>query len=160
MEVPAYKYVKCFGLLGTYDDGLDFLKRPEIAARPKAVLSMGSSVGNFPREEAVGFIEQFAAVLGPQDKLIVGVDACQEPDRVYHAYNDRHGITHDFVANGLRHANELLGYNAFKKEDWKVIGEYDEANGRHQAFVIPNKALTIEGVSIVEGERVRIEGAL
>jgi len=42
-DVPLYKHVKCFGLHGTYDDGLDWLQREEHAAKPKAILSLGSS---------------------------------------------------------------------------------------------------------------------
>lgn len=76
----TFEYVKCFGLHGTYDDGLEWLKRPENAARPKTILSMGSSIGNFNREDAVGFIAQFADMLQPNDTFILGLDACQEPE--------------------------------------------------------------------------------
>jgi uncharacterized SAM-dependent methyltransferase len=76
----AFKHVQCFGLHGTYDDGLEWLKKPENAEKPKAILSMGSSIGNFTREDAVGFVAQFADILQPNDMLIIGIDACQDPD--------------------------------------------------------------------------------
>lgn len=44
-QVPPFQHVKCHGLHGTYDDGLDWLKTPENAARPKCVMSLGSSIG-------------------------------------------------------------------------------------------------------------------
>lgn len=44
-QVPAFKYVKCHGLHGTYDDGLDWLKTPENVSRTKCVMSLGSSIG-------------------------------------------------------------------------------------------------------------------
>jgi uncharacterized SAM-dependent methyltransferase len=44
-QVPSFKYVKCHGLHGTYDDGLDWLKMPENRVRPKCVMSLGSSIG-------------------------------------------------------------------------------------------------------------------
>lgn len=44
-QVPAFKHVRCHGLHGTYDDGLDWLKTPENAARPKCIMSLGSSIG-------------------------------------------------------------------------------------------------------------------
>ncbi len=50
---------------------------------------MGSSIGNFPPSEAVDFLEQFAAELTPQDLMLIALDGCQDPDRVFHAYNDR-----------------------------------------------------------------------
>lgn len=59
--------------------------------------------------------------------------------------------------NGLKHANELLGYEAFVPGDWRVEGEYDEVGERHRAFVIPQKDLQVEGISLKRGEKVRIE---
>lgn len=44
-QVPAFKHVRCHGLHGTYDDGLDWLKLPENQSRPKCVMSLGSSIG-------------------------------------------------------------------------------------------------------------------
>lgn len=44
-QVPAFKHVKCHGLHGTYDDGLDWLKLPENVTRSKCVMSLGSSIG-------------------------------------------------------------------------------------------------------------------
>lgn len=153
----AFKHVKCFGLWGTYDDGLEWLKLPEQAAKPKAILSMGSSIGNFTREEAVGFVAQYAEILKPTDSLIIGLDACQDPEQVYHAYNDRVGTTHAFTMNGLHHANHLLGHEAFHIDDWKAHGQYDCVGERHQAFVVPNKDLEVDGISIKQGEMIRIE---
>ena len=78
-------------------------------------------------------------------------------NKVYHAYNDRDGVTHDFTMNGLRHANSLLGREAFSVDDWEAIGEYDQGEERHRAFVVPRKDLQVEGVSLRQGEKVRIE---
>ncbi|KAL8980529.1 MAG: hypothetical protein Q9205_004413 [Flavoplaca limonia] len=156
--VPVeYKYVKCHGLLGTYDDALGWLKRPELQQRHKWILTLGSSIGNFGRQEAANFLESFANTLGSNDRMVVGLDACQDKQKVFSAYNDRHGKTHDFVRNGLVHANRLLGKAVFKMEDWKVIGEFDEPAGRHQAFYTPIKDLVIDGVYIKAGEKIRVE---
>ncbi|KAL8907004.1 MAG: hypothetical protein Q9207_001690 [Kuettlingeria erythrocarpa] len=152
-----YQHVRCRGLLGTYDDGLDWLKRPKNAHRRKWILSLGSSIGNFGRQEAASFLQGFADTLQEDDALLVGLDACQDKDKVYHAYNDHVGKTHEFVLNGLLHANRLLGKDVFKLKDWKVIGEYDRTTGRHQAFYSPLKDLVIDGAYIGAAEKVRIE---
>jgi len=153
----AYKHVKCFGLFGTYDDGLVWLKTPQVKGTTKAVLSLGSSIGNFSRTEAGAFLKEFQQGLQPGDSMVLGIDACKEPERVHHAYNDCEGVTHQFVLNGLVHANEILGKNVFDVSKWKVIGEYDVENGRHHAFVTPSEEVRIEDVSIAAGEKVRIE---
>ncbi|OJD40368.1 uncharacterized protein BKCO1_1000233 [Diplodia corticola] len=158
-EVPSqsYNHVTCYGLHGTYDDGMEWMKRPEIASRPKTVLWIGSSVGNFKRHEAGPFLHSVSDSLQTGDKLLIGIDACKDPKRVYHAYNDRHGVTHDFILNGLKNANRILGSEQFKPGEWDVIGEYDSQNGRHHALVSPRKNVTIDGVDIEAGERLRIE---
>lgn len=44
-QVPKFMHVRCHGLHGTYDDGLEWLKMPENNSRPKCVMSLGSSIG-------------------------------------------------------------------------------------------------------------------
>ena len=153
----SFNFVTCAGLWGTYDDGLAWLKQPENAEKPKAILSMGSSIGNFTPAEAVDFIAQFASELGPEDLMLIALDGCQDADKVYNAYNDKNDVTHKFTANGLKHANRLLGYEAFKPGLWDAIGQYDPEGSRHQAFVVPNTDVTVEGADIKKGEKIRIE---
>lgn len=153
----SYKHVRCHGLLGTYDDGLSWLKKTENINKPKCILWMGSSIGNLNREEAAGFLNSFSNVLQTGDSLLVGIDACQDKDRVFHAYNDKEGKTHEFVLNGLSHANKLVGKEVFNKSEWQVIGEYDTAAGRHQAFYSPMKDVYVENVLVKKGERIRVE---
>ena len=90
-DVPQYQYVTCRGLHGTYDDGLAWIQQPQNASIPKTILSLGSSIGNFDRESASGFMRSIFAALGPNDNVLIGLDACQEPQKVYEAYNDSKG---------------------------------------------------------------------
>ncbi|KAL6813032.1 C-type lectin protein [Trichoderma sp. SZMC 28013] len=158
-EAPEFEYVSCRGLRGTYDDGCEWLKQEAMLSRPKCILHLGSSIGNFNRDEAADFLRSFAEILQPTDLMIVGVDSCQNPDKVYHAYNDSKGVTHQFVLNGLTHANEILGDEVFNVEEWNVTGEYvyDVDGGRHQAFVSPLEVASVLGHIIKPHERIKIE---
>ncbi|KAL8687622.1 MAG: hypothetical protein Q9218_006259 [Villophora microphyllina] len=156
--VPAhYRFVRCHGLLGTYDDGLHWLKGPKQQDRPKWILSLGSSIGNFTREEATSFLEGFANAITKDDAVLIGLDSCQDGDKIYHAYNDGLGKTHQFVLNGLVHANRLLDKDVFQIKDWQIIGEYDQTAGRHQAFYCPVKDVVVDGVYIRAGTKIRVE---
>ncbi|CAJ2513787.1 Uu.00g019060.m01.CDS01 [Anthostomella pinea] len=161
-QLPTFQHVRCHGLLGTYDDGRDWLKTPSIAARPKCILSLGSSIGNFHRDDAASFLKGFADVLQATDRILIGIDSCTNPSKVFHAYNDKEGTTHRFIHNGLRHANEILGEQAFVLDDWEVIGEYvyDSEGGRHQAFYSPIRDTVALGETIHAHERVQIEQSL
>ncbi|KJK91916.1 hypothetical protein H633G_04241 [Metarhizium anisopliae BRIP 53284] len=161
-HVPDFKYVCCHGLLGTYDDGTVWLKQPSIVDRPKCILHLGSSIGNFHRDEAAEFLQSYADILKPQDSMVVGLDSCGNPDKIYHAYNDSKGITHEFILNGLINANRIYGQELFHLPDWKVIGEYvyDDEGGRHQAFLSPLQEVNILGSIIKPNERIQIEQSL
>ncbi|KAL6719159.1 hypothetical protein ACLMJK_003396 [Lecanora helva] len=153
----SYKFVHCRGLLGTYEDGLAWLKEPENLKKPKCILWLGSSIGNFTRTEAADFLKSFSHVLTSNDLMLIGVDTCQDQNKVYSAYNDKEGKTHEFILNGLKHANRLIGKEVFRSTDWKVIGEYDVKAGRHQVFLSPTVDVKVEQVLVEAGERVRIE---
>jgi L-histidine Nalpha-methyltransferase / hercynylcysteine S-oxide synthase len=159
-EIPTdgYKHIKCFGLYGTYDHALEWLKSDQIRNKPKQILWLGSSLGNFKRGEVPPFLAGFKEAIQPGDAMLIGIDSCKDPKRVYHAYNDREDVTHDFIMNGLKHANRIMGdKNTFNIEDWEAIGEYDVGSGRHHAFVSPKKDVVVDGVPISKGERIRIE---
>ncbi|KAM7203815.1 C-type lectin fold [Naviculisporaceae sp. PSN 640] len=161
-QLPTYKHVRAHGLLGTYDDGREWLKLPSVATRQKCILSLGSSIGNFDRDEAADFLKGFADVLNPGDTMLIGVDHCDNPAKVYHAYNDKEGLTHKFVLNGLQHANRVLGETTFTEQDWAVIGEYvyDAEGGRHQAFYSPLRDTVVMGELVRPHDRIQVEQSL
>ncbi|KAF9881705.1 duf323 domain protein [Colletotrichum karsti] len=161
-QLPSFRHVKCHGLLGTYDDGREWLKKPSNLARTKCIVSLGSSIGNFERYDAAGFLKHFSDVLAPSDTMLIGLDGCSDPAKVYHGYNDSKGITHQFILNGLANANEILGEEAFKLADWEVIGEYvyDDEGGRHQAFYSPVRDTRVMGTLIKQHERIQVEQSL
>lgn len=67
-----------------------------------------------------------------------------------------------FIINGLMNANDILGEEAFKIQDWRVIGEYvyDDEGGRHQAFYSPVRDVTVLGETIKAQERIQVEQSL
>ncbi len=149
--------MKCYGLFGTYADGLEWLKQPQNRDRPHCIMSMGSSIGNFNRKEAAEFLKEYARILQPDDLMLIGLDACQDEEKVFHAYNDRDGLTHEFIQNGLLHANKLLGEEIFRKHDWEVIGEYNCALQCHQAFYKATRDVFVGHMKIRAGEKIRVE---
>ncbi|KAI9790007.1 MAG: hypothetical protein M1816_005621 [Peltula sp. TS41687] len=157
LPTDAYRHVKCYGLHGTYDDGLAWIQSSERRSKPKCIMSLGSSIGNFTRDEAAKFLKEFAQALQSDDTMLIGVDGCKDKKKVFHAYNDEEGLTHRFIRNGLSHVNKILGANVFNEEDWTVIGEYDEKAGRHQAFYSPVTDMSFDNVKFRAGEKVRIE---
>ena len=150
-----YKYVKFHALHGSYDDGLAWLMDKQ--DKPVVIMSLGSSIGNFDRNEAAKFLTTFSTGMTSQDMFIVGLDACQDPEKVFKAYNDSEGVTERFYRNGLDHANSLLGEKAFRQEDWAVEGHYSTEENKHEAFYVAKKDLHIRDAFIRRGEKLKFE---
>ena len=157
IPLGEFDHVQFRGLHGTYDDGLAWLKKSESMGKSRYIMSLGSSLGNLTPSETAEFLRSFSDVLGPSDALLIGLDACQDDDRVFHAYNDKEGTTREFYLNGLAHANALMGKEAFKKADWDVIGEYNARAKRHQAFYVALANVIVDGARIKAGERIGFE---
>ncbi|KAJ2972294.1 hypothetical protein NUW58_g9215 [Xylaria curta] len=164
-QLPTFQHIRCHGLLGTYDDGREWLLSASHVARRKCVLHMGSSIGNFSPSEAADFLRGFADILQPEDithTTVSGLILRQGgPWLISSSYNliDEEGITHEFILNGLQHANEILGEPVFRLEDWRVIGEYvyDNEGGRHRAFYSPVRDTVVMGETIKAHERIQVE---
>jgi len=159
LDTKAHKYVTFYALHGTYDDGLAWLARSDPKEKPIGVMTMGSSLGNFTRDEAAQFLLSFKKVLGPADFMLVGLDACQDPKRVFHAYNDAKHTTEKFYRNGLDRANLLLGYEAFRQEDWGIEGFYDERQNKHQASYVALASVKTKDFEFERGEKIHFEDA-
>lgn len=118
---------------------------------------MGSSLGNFGRDEAAKFLRDVANVMSTTDMLVVGLDACQDELKVFHAYNDKAGKTHEFILNGLTSINNITGKKMFDRADWTVVGKYNCTKQCHQAFYRAKKDLFVEGVEFKAGDQIRVE---
>ncbi len=91
-------------------------------ASPTLVAFLGSTIGNFQREEAVRLLSHIAGEMGPSDRFLLGADLIKDPAIINRAYNDSSGVTAAFNLNILERLNRELGANF-------PVGEYD-----HRAF--------------------------
>lgn len=159
LSPDSYKHVKCAALYGTYDDALVWLSKPENRTRSTCILSLGSSMGNFDREAAAKFLHGFSNLMGLQDTMLVGLDACEDSGRVYCAYNDSEKLTERFYRNGLNQANRLLGRPVFKQEEWAVVGNYDPVAHRHEAYYVALEDVESGDINFMKGEHLHLEYA-
>ncbi|PYI07047.1 hypothetical protein BO78DRAFT_444665 [Aspergillus sclerotiicarbonarius CBS 121057] len=148
----TFRHVRCFGLLGTYDDGREWLQIPEIRSRSKTIISLGSTLGSFQRPDAADFLASFVGN-APESKssLLLGLDGCKDPERVLAAYNDPEGINRRFIKHGLERANDILGHEAFDLEKWGVTGHWDAEQGSHNQFYLPSGEVVLDGATVPAG---------
>jgi dimethylhistidine N-methyltransferase len=94
-------------------------QRPEL---PTVFFYPGSSIGNFDRAQALELLRSVRRHLGPDDRLLIGVDGLKPEAALVAAYDDALGVTAAFNRNVLRVANRELG------------ADFDPAAFRHEAL--------------------------
>lgn len=104
-------------------------------SEPKAVLFLGSNIGNLDRERAIALLKGVAQYLGPNDRFLVGFDRKKDPATIRQAYNDREGHTSAFNLNLLHRINRELGAD-FNVEKFIHTPVYDPCTGRALSYIV------------------------
>ena len=107
----------------------------------KAVLFLGSNIGNFAPEARMEFLRELAAPLGPKDCLLIGFDLRKDPRRIRAAYDDRQGVTAAFNLNLLTRINRELGAD-FDLRGWQHYTDYDPLTGAVRSYLVSTRAQT------------------
>ncbi len=123
---------------------------PSIEDAPDArrvVFFPGSTIGNFPREQARNFLAATARVIGPGGAVLIGVDLRKDRRVLEAAYNDSKGVTAAFNMNLLARINRELGAD-FDLDGFRHRARYDEAAGRVDMHLVSLKRQSVH----VDGE--------
>jgi dimethylhistidine N-methyltransferase len=124
----AFTEDRCMPFAGDNIEALTALSRGRSegnVAETFLVLCLGSSIGNFTREECERFIGRVRSSLREGDRALIGFDLIKDPERMTEAYSDRNGVTRDFNLNLLERLNREIGAN------------FDHSTFRHQAIWNP-----------------------
>jgi L-histidine Nalpha-methyltransferase len=101
-----YDRLSITAVAAEYNDGIERLPDHD---GPRLVLFLGSNIGNFSPEEAVGFLRRIRRQMRAGDCLLIGVDLLKSRDVLEAAYNDSAGVTEAFNKNLLLRVNRELG---------------------------------------------------
>ncbi|WP_083937807.1 L-histidine N(alpha)-methyltransferase [Hymenobacter aerophilus] len=126
-------------VVADYADALGLM-----AARPgrKAVLFLGSNIGNFSPEERHQFLADLARPLTPNDRLLIGFDLQKDPRLIRAAYDDSQGVTAAFNFNLLHRLNRELGAD-FDLAHWQHYTDYNPLTGAVRSFLASTRAQTV-----------------
>ena len=130
-------------------------------ASPTLVAFLGSTIGNFPREQAVNLLSHIARAMGTSDRFLLGTDLIKDPQVIHDAYNDSRGVTAAFNLNILERLNRELGAD-FPLADYEHRAFYNADQHRVEMHLIARKAheVTIPQVGVISlaaGESIRTE---
>lgn len=112
------------------------------SGRRKVLLFLGSNIGNFSREQAVGFFRSLRAVMSDDDLLFVGFDLHKDPHVIAAAYDDALGVTAKFNLNLLTRINRELGGD-FVIDNFVHYANYRPVEGSARSFLISREKQTV-----------------
>lgn len=121
----------------------------------------GSTIGNFPPEQAQELLARWRRHAGPDGALLIGVDLRKDPALLRAAYNDAAGVTAAFNQNILRHLNRVIGSD-FVPDHWAHEAPYNEETGQVQMWLRAQGAQRVnlgDGSvhAFADGEAIRTE---
>jgi L-histidine N-alpha-methyltransferase len=156
--VELYPGLDVHGVVG--DFGRDLGRVPEGDRRLFAFL--GGTIGNLYPPQRRRFLKSLRALMGPQDRLVIGTDLVKDRAILEAAYNDSEGVTAEFNRNVLRVVNDGLGAD-FVPEAFEHVAFFDRANSWIEMRLRANgaQAVHIDGVNLevrfADGEEIRTE---
>ncbi len=160
--VADYLPLRVTGYAGDYHAALEEIARR--IQRPKCVLFLGSSLGNYEDDQAASLLAHVARSMGPEDRLLLGTDLIKDRSTLESAYDDAQGVTAAFNRNLLVRINRELGgdfaLDAFRHEarfcEDRERVEMHLVSLRDQAVSIPGADLA---VSFARGESIHTENS-
>lgn len=113
--------------------GLDFsaaLTLPtDLLNRRTVFFYPGSSIGNFPPQDAARLLASVREQARHDGGLLIGVDLVKPTTLLEAAYDDALGVTAAFNLNVLRHVNRLIEAD-FDPADWQHTARFNTAHSR------------------------------
>ncbi|WP_187360022.1 L-histidine N(alpha)-methyltransferase [Chitinolyticbacter meiyuanensis] len=128
----------------------DFSQAPLLRAvldhwldQPPVLFYPGSSIGNFAPADALALLQALRQHLGPNGRLLIGVDAPKDEAMLRAAYDDALGVTAAFNRNVLRVANHELGCN-FEPTDFSHHAQFNRKASRIEMRLVARRPVTVQ----------------
>lgn len=144
----SYPDVAISGVVADFTSHLGQLVR----SQSRMVMFLGSTIGNFDREDRAAFLRQIAADQGDRDFFLLGTDLVKAPARLVSAYDDAQGITAQFNLNALNVMNRQLGAD-FDVDVFRHRAVWDDRMKRIEMHLVATAA-TAATVTAFDGLRV------
>lgn len=122
-----------FKILGSLENG---------SGRRKVLLFLGSNIGNFQQDKALGFFRELRAVMNATDRLFIGFDMQKDPRVIVAAYDDPEGVTAAFNLNLLSRINRELGAD-FDISKFSHYAQYRPVECAARSFLISREKQTV-----------------
>jgi L-histidine Nalpha-methyltransferase len=124
--VAQYDGLQVHGVIGDFERHLD--RVPDTEGVPRVIALLGGTIGNFPPGTRRALLRNIGALLGPEDRLLLGTDLVKDPAVIEAAYDDSEGVTAEFNRNVLHVINRELDAD-FSPDGFDHVAFFDR---RHE----------------------------
>jgi L-histidine N-alpha-methyltransferase len=124
--VEQFEELTVHGVIGDFERHLDRVPR-RVSGPSRIVALLGGTIGNFLPGTRRRLLRSLAALLGPDDRLLLGTDLVKDPAVLEAAYDDAQGVTAEFNRNVLHVINRELDAD-FTPEAFDHLAFYDRAH--------------------------------
>ncbi len=100
----------------------------------RMIAFLGGTVGNLDPDQRTRFLADLVAVMGRDDRLLLGTDLIKDRTRLVNAYDDAAGVTAEFNRNVLHVLNRELGAD-FRPERFDHVARWNESDHRIEMWL-------------------------
>jgi dimethylhistidine N-methyltransferase len=130
----------------------------------RLVLFLGSSIGNYPDDEAVALLAAVGRALLPGAGLLLGTDRRKDPAVLLPAYDDAAGVTAAFNLNLLARLNRELDAD-FDLGAWRHEARWNEGASRVEMHLCSTTGQTVHVPGVIDarfqaGESIHTESSI
>ena len=130
----------------------------------RAVLFLGSTIGNLDETEAIAMLSSLRSALAPGDVLFLGADMVKPRSVLEPAYDDALGVTAAFNLNVLGRINRELGGH-FRLDRFAHLAFYNEEKSRIEMHLVSREEQRVRidalglDAAFAEGETIHTENS-
>jgi dimethylhistidine N-methyltransferase len=147
-------------ILGNFNDEVAYPF--DLSSRQKVGFFPGSTIGNLTPADARELLAAMGRTLGPDGRLIIGVDLKKDAHTLLAAYNDAAGVTAAFNLNLLTRINRELRAT-FDLTQFRHEALYNPREGRIEMHLVSARAQQVvilgRTFAFAKGERIHTENS-
>jgi len=144
----------------------DFMTQLDVIPKKsnKIICFLGSTIGNFSKEQSKEFLSDIYEIMHPGDRLLLGFDMVKNKEIIEKAYNDSRKVTEQFNKNILNVVNTVVGTD-FNPENFEHVAFYNEELSRIEMHLKAIKQMDIFSskksthIHIKKGELIHTENS-
>lgn len=140
--LKEYDNLRVTAMVSDYITALQALRQEDYSR--KLILFLGSSIGNFNKQERERFLQETQKTMTEDDRILIGLDMLKDKSILEPAYDDSQGVTAQFTLNILRRINNELD------------GEFDLSKFKHKAFLNTEEHRIEAHIESLETQDIRI----